>query len=960
MLRSALFLFTLSLVLSACGGGGGGGSAPPPPPPPPPPANVAPVASFTVTPASGATPLRVTADASASTDSDGSITSYAWNFGNGQSGVGQVATQTYTTAGSFTVTLTVTDDDGATASTTRTVTSNTTTSTFSVSGTIQILASSAIDSDTNDRFTTVVANNNFAQAQNIANPVALGGFANLPNTGAANGNLFTSGDPGDFYRISLAGNERILLTVGDSTADLDLRLWDANQVLVDTSQGTTQTETIDITAAGTYFIEVFPFSGESNYVLNVGRDLTANAMPGTSRRMNDEFVPGEIILQTRNAAFAPANVRPLSAVGPTAQQDDPRLYQLNANAASVQSFVSTPGGLPEGGVVTAEQRLKMATLNEIKKLSQRSDVEFAEPNGIRHVLRTPNDQLYRLQWHYNNINLPLAWDVSIGSSEVIVAVVDTGVLLNHPDIDAQLVSGYDFISSASRARDGNGIDSNPNDDGDRANGGSSSFHGTHVAGTVAAESDNGIGVAGVAWNARIMPLRALGVDGGTSFDVLQAIRFAAGLSNDSGTVPARRADIINLSLGSSFSSQTEQDTINQARAAGVIIIAAAGNESTTAPSYPAAYSGVVSVSATTITNSLAGYSNRGSTIDVATPGGNGATDINGDGFGDGVVSTMGNDGNSGPVEFGWDIQNGTSMAAPHVAGVAALMKAVHRNLTPAQFDAALQAGELTDDLGTAGRDDSFGFGLINAQKALARATSLAAGQGVNPGPVLSATLSTLNFGSTSTSLPLTLQNIGTGALQINSITPSQPWLTVGNSGVPASGLGTYAIGVNRSGLADGTYTATLAIDSDRNDISINIIMQVSSVNISANAGLHFVILVSTASGRSTLPAVITRAANGEYRFTMNNVPAGEYRMFAGTDSNNDDFLCDPGEACGAYATLDAPDVLQVNANRSGLVFSTGFRTNLGSFSVDSNDQTENSDAGYSIQKPETTNKEIQR
>ncbi len=957
MQRPSLILITFASLLSACGGGGGSSS---PPPPPPAPVNMAPVASFTITPSSGAIPLRVNTDASASTDADGSIVSYVWDFGNGQTGLGQVATQTYTTAGSFTVSLTVTDDDGATTSTTRTVTGSTSATNFSVSGTIQILASSAIDSDTDDRFTTVVANNTFAQAQNIANPVALGGYANLPNTGSSNGNLRASGDPGDFYRLSLTGSERVLLTVGDTAADLDLRLWDANQNLIDTSQGVTQTESIDITAPGDYFIEVFPFAGASNYVLNVGKDLTANGLPEPSRRLSDEFVPGEIILQTRETHFSAANLQPRSAAAFAAQTDDPRLYQLDASTASVQSFVNTPGGLPDGGVVTPEQRLKVATLNEVKRLGKRPDVERVEPNGIRRTLRTPNDQFYRLQWHYNSINLPLAWDISIGSAEVIVAVVDTGVLLNHPDLDGQLVPGYDFISSASRARDGNGIDNNPNDEGDRAYGGSSSFHGTHVAGTVAAESDNGIGVAGVAWNTRIMPMRALGVDGGTTFDVLQAIRFAAGLANDSGTVPARRADIINLSLGSTFSSQTEQDTINQARAAGVIIVAAAGNESTTAPSYPAAYNGVVSVSATTITNSLASYSNRGSSIDVAAPGGNATTDINGDGIGDGVVSTMGNDGNSGPVQLGWDILNGTSMAAPHVAGVAALMKAVHQNLTPAQFDAALQAGELTDDLGTVGRDDLFGHGLINAQKALARATGLAAGQGTDPGAVLSATVGTLNFGSTSTSLPLTLLNIGTGSIQITSITPSEPWLVVGNNGVPASGIGTYAIGVNRSGLADGTYTATLSIVSDTNDITINVIMQVSSVNISANAGLHFVVLVSATSGTSTLPAVITNAVNGEYSFTMNNVPSGQYRLFAGTDSDNDDLLCDPGEACGAYVTLDSPEILQVNANRSGLVFASGFRLNLGTFAIDSNDSSSQNDAGYLIQKPDLTHKEVQR
>lgn len=953
LLRSTLPALSC-LIVAACGGGGGSSS---PTPPPPPPANVAPSASFTLTPASGPAPLQVTANASASSDSDGTITGYQWDFGNGTSAIGATASASFPNAGTFTVTLTVTDDDGATGSTTRTVTVNAAAGNVSLTGTIQVLPSSAIDADTNDRFTTAGNNNGFNNAQNIANPVTLGGFANRPNTGPANGNLSTTGDPGDFYRVSLTGDDLILLTVAESGSDLDMRLWDANRNLIETSQGTTRTESISVGTPGTYFIEVFAFSGASNYVLTVGKDNDTAALLRPSLRLSADFVPGEIIVEPRHTGFAAGSIQRLQPA--SVNTADLSLFAMAPTQVQALVDAALAGSLPEGGIVTTGQRTKIATLNTVKSLQQRSDVEFAEPNFIRQPKREPNDQYYGQQWHYRNINLPLAWDVTTGSTEVIVAVIDTGVLLSHPDLDGQLVPGFDFIASATRARDGNGIDNNPNDDGDRENGGASSFHGTHVAGTIAAETDNSTGVAGIAWNTRIMPLRALGAGGGTTYDIMQAIRFAAGLSNDSGTVPARRADIINLSLGSDSSSQSEQNTINQARAAGVIVIAAAGNESTTLPSYPAAYSGVVSVSATTITNSLAGYSNRGSTIDIAAPGGNSGTDINGDGFGDGVLSTLGDDSGSGPVRMGYSFLNGTSMATPHVAGVAALMKAVHRNLTPAEFDTAITSGRITDDLGTTGRDDLFGHGLINAQKAVAEANRLAAGQGRDPGPVLSTSVSTLNFGAFSGELPLQVSNLGTGTLSISSVTASQPWITV----MPPAGggLGTYTITVSRTGLADGVHTGTITFDGSSNDVTVTVILQVSSVDLSANAGLHFVILVDN-DGNSNLPAVITRATNGEYTFTINNVPNGEYRLFAGTDSDNDDFLCDAGEACGAYPTLDKPERLLVNANRSGLVFLSGFRLNLDTFTTatsagdggDGSDGSAIDPAGFAINKPAPT------
>ena len=222
--------------------------------------------------------------------------------------------------------------------------------------------------------------------------------------------------------------------------------------------------------------------------------------------------------------------------------------------------------------------------------------------------------------------------------------------------------------------DGDGIDSDPEDPGDEMEG-RSSFHGTHVTGTIGAATNNAIGVAGIARNCKIMPLRVLGNGGGLASDIREAIKYAAGLRNGSGKLPSKRADIINMSLGGSSRSDLDQQVINDARNAGVIIIAAAGNYASNAPMYPAAYNGVISVSAVGADKQLAPYSNYGNTIDIAAPGGNMSRDYDGDGHLDGVLSTGGNDA-SGPIQMVYNFKQGTSMAAPHVAGVVALMKSL--------------------------------------------------------------------------------------------------------------------------------------------------------------------------------------------------------------------------------------------------------------------------------------------
>lgn len=333
----------------------------------------------------------------------------------------------------------------------------------------------------------------------------------------------------------------------------------------------------------------------------------------------------------------------------------------------------------------------------IQKVMDDEEIEYAEPDYTAHALLVPNDPYWMFQWNLQKngggINAEEAWGITAGTG-VIAAVIDTGVAYENdipfvqaPDLAGTLfAAGYDFVNN----------DEHPNDD----NG-----HGTHVAGTIAQATGNGIGVAGVAYGATIMPLKVLDQSGSGSYsNVANAIRWAA----DNG------AQVINLSLGGSSPATYLEDALAYAHEKGVVIVAAAGNDGTGYLSYPAAYDQyVVAVGATRFDKTKASYSNYGYGLDVMAPGGDTSIDQNGDGYGDGILQQTFSGAYS---NFSYYFYQGTSMATPHVAGIAALVIANGKATTTSAVRKAIENS--AEDLGPAGYDTTYGFGLVNAYRAV--------------------------------------------------------------------------------------------------------------------------------------------------------------------------------------------------------------------------------------------------
>jgi len=438
------------------------------------------------------------------------------------------------------------------------------------------------------------------------------------------------------------------------------------------------------------------------------------------------IIPGEVIVQLRSEASA--QITESIPTGPSRGHSVPGpqsfgITELDNVLASLNTTsvvrLTPPAPTLSAAAEAVEElastfRVRYASPTDVptavEQLSGVAGVEFAEPNRYRETYAVPNDPSFPTQWGLTKINCPAAWDRTTGSASVVVAVIDTGVDLDHPELAGLLVPGTDMVDLGPAPTpppgfhfegDFMGRDSDPQDE---------VGHGTHVAGTIACASNNATGVAGVTWNCRLMPVKVLtrivnNVDAddvrgvGSAADIAAGIRFAV----DHG------AQVLNLSLGGTVDTQVERDAIAYAVSQGAVVVAAMGNGFLPPPqgnnnqlSFPAAYPDVIAVGAINTADQRANFSQTGPHIDVVAPG-------------VGVLSTV------------WDNDfatlNGTSMASPHVAGVAALILSCNSSLTSAQVGDIIRqtARPLRDNPADPLPNDNYGFGCVDAKAAVDRA-----------------------------------------------------------------------------------------------------------------------------------------------------------------------------------------------------------------------------------------------
>ena len=398
------------------------------------------------------------------------------------------------------------------------------------------------------------------------------------------------------------------------------------------------------------------------------------------------------------------------------------------------------------------------TLETVKAtLKKNTNVESVEYNFFAEPHMEPNDPGYSSQWYLSKISAPAGWDINQGSVNIPIAIIDSGVDADHPDLAAKLVTGYNFVNNNTNTDDVYG-------------------HGTAVAGTAAAITNNFIGIAGTACESTIMPLLTLGSDGwATYYNVARAVTFAAD----------NNVRVINISLGGSSSSITMQNAINYAWNKGVIIIASAGNNNSSAPVYPAACDNVVSVSATTSSDTRSSFSSYGNTIDVSAPGSY-------------IYTTR--------WYGGYGYWNGTSFSSPIVAGLAALVLSVNPDLTNAQVVNLIEQN--ADDLGTEGYDIYFGHGRVNVYN------TLIATSGEIPDPDVtdpSAVITSPENGSTVNGL-ITVTVNATDDVGVADVE-----LHVDGALFGTDTTTPYSFGLNTNNLVDGDHTLTaFAYDTSGN------------------------------------------------------------------------------------------------------------------------------------------------
>lgn len=729
-------------------------------------------------------------------------------------------------------------------------------------------------------------NNTLSAAQRLNNPTTLGGYISARSGNYTNGEVF-SRDESDFYSLPMLKGQSLFIvlqsaeSLSNAQIDVFVRVYRASSTELPVWE------------------ERVGKPSKLEFVAELDDEYVVELFAGSAGR-----TPVLYQLKTSTTLASGSAL----AKGSYAELASDRIV-----------FVDSQGRLVRTKSQSDEDLAKLSALREAHQREQKTG-DRAEPDYLGRmtsslVVDTTNDVYGGLQWNVDLIKAPDAWHASTGSG-VRVAVVDTGMSSSHEDLQGNVLfnEGYDFVSST-RNGDGDGRDSDPSE----PSGGT--YHGTHIAGVIAADTNNGLGIAGIAYDAEIIPIRVLDKSGsGSAFDIADGIRFAAGLPTSDDLILSPRADVINLSLGLNEDSFVISDAIRDAVSAGVIVIAAAGNDETDAAFYPAHYPEVFGVGSVNHQGFRSLFSNFGQNVSLMAPGG---TDEDSLYFVEGINDYINFIG--GPTRTSaYSRFVGTSFAAPHVTAVVALMKQLDQNLDSIGFSSLLNRGMLTDvrNSGT-----FYGRGVINAEKAVAAL-------GGNLSDRLDAFPESLSFTQDNERLVLTLSNLGSGSVFVDSVTFDVPWLSLSGEDTDGFGLGRYAITIDSASVSDSAESGEVRIFYTVNGGGqqvMNIPVYKASQSSSNELAGVYVYLVRKESATSFLSSydivqsVFLDRIIGSASFRFDDVPQGNYYLEASTDNDGDRRLFDLGEALGAYRLSNPASYLSLSSDLDGLRFSMSFQ-----------------------------------
>jgi len=742
-------------------------------------------------------------------------------------------------------------------------------------------------------------------AQEITNPSIVNGFVGTFTTADS----VTVEDTIDVYKISTSSNMYVNLDVSQyesGVKDLDINLYDAEGNAVEfsyASGSTEENETINLPNNGTYLIAVTPIAGASRYLLTLGQRFSSSSIapkfnyvdgvvlsyiPFTKAGKASEFSDSKFIDPKSKERFNRlSGFQHLEPLMPGLRNLQPA--ELIAKFEDDISTSLTKAGfqLPSGKMLRYLAQNKV--INRLRELNP--DAVFDFNHKVKKMTAFSKDEYYNYQWNMERIGLETSLNV-VGQElkNVGVAVLDTG----GPTVNSTawnstnfISGGYDFIDS----------DANPADPDAEVDNATTSSHGTHVATTIGAKNDgndfNGFPVS-------VLNVRVLGADGSANDSVAKGILYAAGLDNISGAVAptAIPIKVINLSLGGANYNQVLCSAVTDARAQGLVVVAASGNEQETEPgliNYPAACAGVISVGATSSAGEIAGYSNQNAYVDISAPGGDYA-----DRDGDGIYDLI----NAWITNTKFDGISGTSMATPHVAGAIATLYAADTSMTPARVDSMLQSFKLTSDLGATGVDNVYGYGELNMPKML---ENLYTDNNANSVTFAYTNKYFLDFGNTTTELNITLNKVGSGSLTVSSLgADSAAGLSYTDNS--SNGFGSYTILIDRDSMPNGEFSNTIYFNlSDNTEVAVPIYYSVGTPRGRADLGKLYVAIYDAADDSTVAEGDLDMEADGSLGFLASSLANGNYYLLGSTDPDNDGFICSYGELCEYYPKLSSSD-----------------------------------------------------